>query len=144
MPVKEHEIEIKVYAFDTDSSGVIFNANYFKWFYIGRHEFVGSCDIKIESNGSLLIGPGKERISIRIGTLNCRICRPSRLNDVIRMKTSIKGVRPKTVTFIHRLYDNKERLLVEGESVYVSIDPDRDKSVDMPPSVIEYFKDMVC
>ena len=143
MPKKEHEIQIRVYAFDTDCAGAVFNANYFKWFYIGRHKFIESCNAEVAPSGGLLIGPDKEPIAIVVGELKCRIYQPSRINDVINLVTSIKQIDARTITFLHNLYNDNHVLLAQGETTYVAVGPNREKATSLSPSAMDFFESLL-
>jgi acyl-CoA thioester hydrolase len=104
---------------ETDQMGVVYYANYYVWFEIGRTDFCrdhGFVYREMESEDGLYIIVAESR---------CRYKSPARYDDEILVKTRLKNVRRRVLVFgyeIHRA--DPQELLAEGETVHVIVDRD--------------------
>ncbi|TDX59031.1 acyl-CoA thioesterase [Orenia marismortui] len=110
--MKEHSHEVRVTYEETDKMGVVYYANYLRWFEVGRTEFLreeGLTYRDLEDKGVLL--PVLES--------HCNYHHPAFYDDLVRILTKIKGLRRTKVSFeyeIIRVEDNK--LLTTGSTVH--------------------------
>jgi len=92
----------------TDQMGVVYYANYLTWFEMGRTEFCrkfGMPYIEWEKNG----------IFMPVVEVRCRYKHPARYDDIVRVETYLKEVKPHSLSFEFKIYrDLDDKLLAEG------------------------------
>jgi acyl-CoA thioester hydrolase len=118
MPVT-HEVRVR-YA-ETDQMGIVYYANYFVWFEIGRVELLRALGL----NYSLM--EIEDQCILPVIDAKCRYRSPARYDDQILIETSPALVRESVVKFAYRVLrkpaDGEEPvLLTEGETVHVVCD----------------------
>ena len=124
--MKTNETEQRVYYADTDQGGVVYYANYLKWFEIGRTEIlrkIGYDYSDFEKQG--LIAPVVE--------VKCNFKFPAQYDEIIIIKTSIENIGNSSIKFIYKIIRKKEnKLLAEGYTVNVFVDMKTKKSANIP------------
>ncbi len=102
---------------ETDQMGVVYHANYFIWFEIGRAAFCrhrGFAYRELEQNNGLYIIVAEAR---------CRFKAPARYDDEILVRTRLKDCRKRVLVFEYQVYRQvSDELLAEGETVHVITD----------------------
>ena len=102
---------------ETDQMGIVYYANYFVWFEIGRTDFChqqGFAYRDMEEQDGLFIIVAEAR---------CRYKAPARYDDEIQVRTCVKSCRKRVLTFAYEIYrPSTEELLAEGETVHVITD----------------------
>ena len=133
--MKTNQTEQRVYYSDTDHGGVVYYANYLKWFEIGRTEILRQAgfDYKnFENQG--IIAPVVEA--------HCNYKAPVKYNDIIIIKTTIENIGSSSIKFhyeIIRKSDNE--ILAEGYTVNVFVDKKTVKSTKIPDKLKKELQD---
>lgn len=99
--VKFHEFEVRVTYADTDKMGIIYYANYFRYFEQGRTELMRSLGVRyrdLEVQRKLFI-PAVET--------GCKYLAPARYDDLLVVRTWITSLGMASIAFEHEIY-NKE------------------------------------
>jgi acyl-CoA thioester hydrolase len=117
MPVSETRIRVR-YA-ETDQMGIVYYANFFIWFEIGRVELLRQLgfhykQMEIDDN-----------CHIPVVEANCRYKSPARYDDELLLETSVLAIRRSVLKFGYRLLRPENEgttLLAEGETVHVTVD----------------------
>lgn len=126
-----NKTELKIYYGDTDAGGVVYYANYLKYFEIGRTEI-------LKDNGIEYADMEKKGIIAPVVNVNCDYKGSAKYNDDIIIITSIEKLGNSSITFnykILRKYD--EKVLVEGSTVNVLVDIKTKKPIPIPDSMKE-------
>lgn len=115
-----HTVSIRVRYAETDQMGVVYYANYFVWFEIGRVELMRSLGFdykQIEEEAECFLP---------VVEANCRYKSPARYDDLLTLETRILNQRSSVLRFGYRLLrervDESPVLLAEGETVHVVVD----------------------
>jgi acyl-CoA thioester hydrolase len=102
---------------ETDQMGIVYYANYFVWFEIGRTDFcreVGFAYRDMEQQDGLFI---------RVAESRCRYKAPAHYDDELQVKTWIENCRKRVLTFGYEIYrPSTDEVLAEGETVHVITD----------------------
>ncbi len=102
---------------ETDQMGIVYYANYYVWFEIGRTDFCrqrGFAYRDMEEQDGLFIIVAESR---------CRYKAPARYDDEIQVRTCVKSCRKRVLTFGYEIYrPSTDELLAEGETVHVITD----------------------
>jgi len=114
-----HRSTVRVLYGDTDAGGVVYNANYLRYFEYGRTEMMRDwvCAYsEIEKMGFIL--PVTECWT--------RYKAPALYDDLLTIETEIRELNRLKCAFNYRIYrdeeDRRRRLLVKGYTVHVAVD----------------------
>lgn len=113
---RTHATELRVRYAETDRMGVVYYANYLVWCEVGRVEFLralGRSYAVLEAGG----------VGLAVSEATVRYLSPARFDDLVRIETTITGVRSRAVTFDY-LITNAESgtRLATAHTALVSID----------------------
>ena len=101
---------------DTDQMGVVYYANYLRWFEKGRGELLRASGIPyatIEQRG----------MHFPVAELSCRYFRPAHYDDLIVIETRITSVSRASLTFTYRIMREAEAaLLASGSTKHACVD----------------------
>lgn len=116
-PGQVSEVKIRVRYAETDQMGVVYHANYFVWFEVGRVEFLrqlGFSYREMEQNDGCCIAVVDAR---------CRYKAPARYDDEVLVRTHLRNVRESLVHFGYELVRVSDgTLLAEGETTHIVVD----------------------
>jgi acyl-CoA thioester hydrolase len=118
MQTNEHVLEYRVYLEDTDAQGIVYHANYLRYFERGRSEILESLGIPmnrvIQADSRLVV------YEIRV-----KFRRPALLGDKIQVSTSMLRASDYRLVFRQQVKRiGEEEALVSGEVDVVTIDGD--------------------
>ena len=105
---------VRVRYAETDKMGIVYYANYFVYFEIGRVEYLRQRGLdyrrmELEDDSFTVVAEAK-----------CRYRRPAKFDDPLRIRTRVTSARRKTVTFGYELrHHETNELLATGETVHV-------------------------
>lgn len=102
-----HRFAIRVYFEDTDLSGVVYHANYLRWFERARTEMLRV--LGIEQRDVQQAGEGAYAVT----ELNIRYLSPARLDDALIIESSAVEIRPASCRLVQRAF-KQGRLLAEA------------------------------
>ncbi|MBW8733323.1 MAG: tol-pal system-associated acyl-CoA thioesterase [Asticcacaulis sp.] len=113
-----HEFHIRVYYEDTDFSGVVYHANYLKYFERSRTEFLRLVGIHHSDLKAL-----PEPLAFAVSHIDVRFHRPARIDDLLRVITHTVAVRGALFVLRQRAWCNGH-LLAEATIEIVCINLD--------------------
>lgn len=100
----EYTQEIRILYSDTDSYGVVWHGAYTKWFEAARVGLVEELGLELEAlENSGIVFPVVE--------MNIRYKSSAKMNERIVIKTNISELKPLSVTFEHKVYEQKTNTL---------------------------------
>lgn len=111
----DFELTLRIYWEDTDAGGVVFYANYLKFFERARTEWLRA------------LGHGQEQLRRETGAMfvvsdtAMRYRRPARLDDLLRITVHVSEVRRASITLAQQAWRGDE-LLTEGTIRIVCVD----------------------
>lgn len=100
-------IDLRVTYSDTDAMGVVYYANYLRYFEIGRGELMralGHTYRQVEDGGLLL----------PVTEASCSYRKPARYDDLLRLETRVTRARGARVCFAYTLRREPDEILVTG------------------------------
>ena len=122
---------------DTDQMGVVYYANYLRWFERGRGELLRACGIPyatIERRG----------MHFPVAQLSCRYFRPARYDDLIVIETRIASVSRASLTFSYRIMrDAQNTLLASGSTKHACVDG-QGRIMRIEEELMKVFEVMLC
>ena len=112
---KTYNYNLKIYYEDTDSGGVVYYANYLKFFERARSEAIYSLKL---SNKILLNQYG---ILIIVKSCNIKYIRAAKLEDKLTIKSKVKSIT-KTSFIMNQVIHREKQLITEAHTHLVSVD----------------------
>jgi acyl-CoA thioester hydrolase len=127
------EWPIRVYYEDTDAGGIVFYANYLKFFERARTEWLRACGIDqqklAESDGIVFV----------VRSTSVDYSSPARLDDVIRVASRIERLGRASVEF-HQEAWRGDVLLASGNVRVASVNRVSMRPAGIPDAVLEGLK----
>jgi acyl-CoA thioester hydrolase len=108
---------VRVRYAETDKMGIVYYANYFVYFEIGRVEYLRQKGLdyrrmELEDDCFTVVAEAK-----------CRYRRPARFDDSLRIRTRVTSAKRRMITFGYELlHDETGDLLATGETIHVVCD----------------------
>jgi len=131
------EVRLRVRYAETDQMAVVYHANYFVWFEVGRVEFLrqlGFSYREMEKNDDCFIAVVDAR---------CRYKAPARYDDEVIVRTHLKNVRESLVHFGYELVRASDgQVLAEGETTHLVIDAEM-KTQAIPEKYMTAFQEAI-
>ena len=131
------ESRLRVRYAETDQMGVVYHANHFIWFEIGRVDLMrqlGFTYRDLERDHGCFIPVVDAR---------CRYKAPARYDDEIIVRTHLRNVRESMIHFGYELLRANDReLLAEGETMHLILDSQM-KPAALPENYLKAFRDAV-
>ena len=123
-------MDIKIYYEDTDCGGVVYYANFLKYFERARTEYLaehGLSVAELQKQGTLFLVTHAE-VFYRSS---------SRYGETLEIDTTVSPKRKTAIIFTHTIREQQtHRLIVEGSATLVTVDT-TGKVRRIPPSVLE-------
>jgi len=124
----DFEIALRIYCEDTDAGGVVFYANYLKFFERARTEWLRA------------LGHSQEQLRLHesamfvVSDTTMRYRRPARLDDLLRITVKLAEVRRVSITLAQQAWRGDE-LLTEGTIRIVCVDAVTFQPRSIPSSI---------
>jgi acyl-CoA thioester hydrolase len=123
--------ELRVRYAETDQMGIVYYANYFVWFELGRVELLRSLGLaysRLETDHGCILP---------VVSARCRYRAPARYDDEILIETRPAMLRGSVLKFAYRILRKEDdgdepTLLAEGETVHVVCDDQLNRK-PLPP-----------
>ncbi len=109
--------DIRVIYGDTDQMGVVYYANYLRYFEAGRNEFIRAKGLRyrdFEAQFRLMLPVVEAQVSYRI---------PARYDDLITVETALAEVRRASARFGYRIVRGAD-VVATGHTVHACVDLD--------------------
>lgn len=109
-------MEIRIYYEDTDCGGVVYYANYLKYFERARTHY-------LEARGVSVAGLRDQGTQFVVVHAELDYRSPARYGDTLLVETNLAAVGQASITFAHVLRERTSgRLVVEGSAKLVTVD----------------------
>ncbi|NLA51491.1 MAG: tol-pal system-associated acyl-CoA thioesterase [Alcaligenaceae bacterium] len=129
---KVFTLPIRVYYEDTDAGGVVFYANYLKFFERGRTEWLRNLGVN-----QAKLAEEQGRIFVVVGT-QVRYRSPARLDNLIEIKTSLSKVGNSSCSF-EQIAERNGEVLVESSIQICCVDNQSFKPAPIPADIRSLF-----
>jgi acyl-CoA thioester hydrolase len=125
--------EYRVTFSDTDAMGVVYYANYFDWFEIGRTEFFRSLGMpykEIDNKGFV----------IPVTEAYCKYIKPAHYDELLLIETWVKEIKRATIKFEYCITQKNDGLqLATGYTVHAFLNKEG-KIIRIPDYIVETLK----
>lgn len=122
---KPFQIEIRVYYEDTDTGGVVYYANYLKFFERARTEWLRSLGLNQADLAT------QQQIMFVVKGASILYQKPARLDDLLIIQTIIKEIRASSIVFEQSAWCNNE-LLAQADVQVCTVSSNSFKPVRIP------------
>jgi len=102
---RAHLLPIRIYYEDTDFTGVVYHANYLRFFERGRSDFVRSIGL---AHQVLLAEP--EPIAFSVTQIALRFLKPARVDDALLVETRFNAVKGPRLRIAQTLWRGGDAL----------------------------------
>ncbi len=107
--------ELRVIYGDTDQMGVVYYANYLRFFEAGRNEFIRAKGLRYRDFEEV------HRLRLPVVEAHVAYKSPARYDDLLRVETRLTEVRRASARFGYRILRAGD-LLVTGHTVHACVD----------------------
>lgn len=110
--------QLRVIYGDTDRMGVVYYANYLRYFEAGRNEFIRAKGLRyrdFEERHRLVLPVTEAAVQYKL---------PARYDDLITVETRLDQVRRASARFFYRLVGQGGELFATGHTVHACVDLD--------------------
>jgi acyl-CoA thioester hydrolase len=129
------ESRLRVRYAETDQMGVVYHANHFIWFEVGRVEFLRQLGFSYRDMER------EDGCFIAVADARCRYKAPARYDDEIIVRTRLKNVRESVIHFVYELrLAADDTLLAEGETTHVVTNAEM-KTTTLPEKYLKVFRE---
>jgi acyl-CoA thioester hydrolase len=120
------ESTLRVRFAETDAQGIVYYANFFVWFEVGRVNYLREVGFDFWRRR-------EEGVTFVIGEARCKYHASARFDDQILVRTWISQVKQRSFVFSYEvLNQDSGTLLADGESSQVMLDPNTFKPIPIP------------
>lgn len=132
--LKTSEIKLRVRYGETDQMGIVYYGNYAQYFEVGRTEWLRNFGVtykQMEADGFLL----------PVVTLNVRYKKPAYYDDLITVVITLVKIPSVTIEFSYNILNEKNELLVQGNTVLAFVDLNKNKPTRCPQYLLDKLHD---
>jgi acyl-CoA thioester hydrolase len=129
-----NETRLRVRYAETDKMGVVYHANHFVWFEVGRVELLRQLGFSYRDMED------KDGRFIAVVEAKCRYRAPTRYDEEVIVRTTLSNVRDSVIHFAYELLradDNS--LIAEGETTHIVTDENMKVTV-LPEKYLKAFR----
>ncbi len=128
-----HRLKINIYYEDTDCAGVVYYANYLKYFERARTELLRSLGIPVRD----LMDEGLYFVVVK-ASLDYH--RPGRYGDTLLIETEVTHIGSASIEFSHYVRNDLTGDMLVSGMVKIATVTDRLKPVRLPAKIKESFE----
>ena len=133
-PQAINETRLRVRYAETDQMGVVYHANHFVWFEVGRVELLRQLGFSYRDMES------KDNCFFAVAEAKCRYRAPVRYDEEVIVRTELLNVRDAVVHFGYELRREADgALLAEGETTHIVTDAQM-KIAALPEKYLKVFR----
>jgi len=104
-PLRRHTIDFRIYFEDTDVTGIVYHANYVKYFERGRTESLRACFANLSS-----LMEAEDPCTFAVSNIEIAYKRPAKLDDVITVETILQTAKGAKMVFDQKIFRGDELL----------------------------------
>lgn len=108
---------VRVRYAETDQMGVVYHANYFVWFEVGR------CEL-LRATGSTYRALEESGVTLPVIEAHCEYLQPGRYDDELEIRAHATLLSPVRLQFDYEVVRDPDRTLIaRGRTVHAAIGP---------------------
>ena len=110
-----HYFVTRIFYEDTDAGGIVYHANYLKYFERARTSLLNLINI---DQKELL---EKKKLGFVVRDINLRINKSFQLNQILLVKTCLKSAKKSCIVLIHEAYETIQNTICKNPNVVCEI-----------------------
>ena len=110
-----HFFVTRIFYEDTDAGGIVYHANYLKYFERARTSLLNLINI---DQKELL---EKKKLGFVVRDINLRINKSFQLNQILLVKTCLKSAKKSCIVLIHEAYETIQNTICKNPNVVCEI-----------------------
>ncbi|TEW53420.1 tol-pal system-associated acyl-CoA thioesterase [Psychromonas sp. RZ22] len=123
-------LPIRIYYEDTDAGGVVYYANYLKFFERGRTEFLREFNIQQDT---LLA----KKIAFMVKKVDMDCIKSALFNQLLSVNTEVISHRKASLMFSQKIFNEAGELLCQADTLIACVNLDKMKPTAIPTEIIE-------
>jgi len=123
-------LPVRVYYEDTDAGGIVYYANYMKFFERGRTE--GLRDINVEQDALL-----EKNIAFVVKKVEMECIQPALFNQLLSVKTEVESYRKASIVFKQQIFNESGELLCKASTLIACVNLQKMKPTAIPAEIME-------
>lgn len=128
MPIST--LPVRIYYEDTDAGGVVYYANYLKFFERGRTELLREFNIEQDS---LLA----KNIAFVVRKVEMDYIKPARFDQLLNVQTEVSLCRKVSLTFEQQIFNESGELLCKATTLIACVNLQKMKPAAIPAEILE-------
>jgi len=104
-----HHLPVRVYYEDTDFSGIVYHANYLRFFERGRSDFLRVAGVHHNE-----LAAADEPTAFAVNKMEIEFLKPARIDDALLVKTAFETMRGPRI-FISQTLEKAGEILVKAQ-----------------------------
>jgi len=117
----------RIYYYDTDNSGAVYHANYFRYLEEARSEY-------LEERGLTVKGLLDKGVGFAVRQVQMEYKFPALYGDTLDIAARVKEFTPYRIVFAYEVHNQDARLICKAETDLVCVGRDL-KLLELPPEV---------
>ncbi|MEE8409604.1 MAG: YbgC/FadM family acyl-CoA thioesterase [Myxococcota bacterium] len=110
--MKDHRHPVKIYLEDTDAQGIVYHANYLKYFERARTEI-------LESMGGMPVALGERALRLVVHEVQLKFNRPAQLGDDLEIRSTSTRASSFRISFEQAVFRGDESKPLVAGTVHV-------------------------
>ncbi len=127
------ETKLRTRYAETDQMGYVYYGNYAGYYEVARVEMFRSVGIsykEMEENG----------IKMPVLELHCKFIKPALYDELITIRVKLEEMPAVRTRFTYEIYNERNELINEGETLLVFMDTERNKPCRAPDYVTNHLR----
>lgn len=129
-----HECKKRVRYGETDQMGYLYYGNYAQYYEIGRTEMIRSLGLSYKAMEA------EHSVMMPVMSLQCRYVRPARYDEEITIRTTLRHLPDRTITFHMELLNEAGKLVNGGTVKLCFVDSVSGKSISAPTYLLDKLR----
>lgn len=111
----EHKHEVRIYYADTDAIGIVYHANYLRFFEAARTEYLRACQIYLPT---LLDDYG---VQFAVVKMEVNYLKSARLDDLLTVVSKVSHIGQASVHYIQEIFRNNSTELLCAAQIKLAV-----------------------
>lgn len=133
MSISENQLQLRVYYEDTDAGGIVYYANYLKFFERARTEWLRELGI----NQSTFL---EQNIGFVVRKVEMDNLASARLDDLLTVISEIHDLKRASLVFHQKIINQQQQVLCQVKVIVACVNLSLSKPCAIPTAILGAFK----
>ena len=125
-----NDTEVRVRYAETDQMSYVYNGAYAEYLEVGRVEALRNLGIVYKDLE--LAG-----VMMPVLEMNIKYYRPSRYDDVLRIRTIVKEMPTQKIFFEYEIFNENDKVITKAKTILVFVDMESGKPISPPQMILD-------